>query len=251
MIFGCYVCRHGVLDKLLLEEDSPLSGYKLILTGHSLGAGCAAVLSLMLKSKYPDLKCLCFSPPGCTLSENMAESCKEYLTSYVLDDDIIPRLSLQSMEHLRDSVLEMIARIKVTKRQALCAKRTNDMILHTRESIPPSKFSEQLAEFHAHNETRKEENPMLNVPLYPPGKIVHLVKMGEKQSCLLSCKTAGHVNPYTATWVEASDLGEVIISSHLLDDHNPLNVLNELERIADTCGLSPPYTIPKSTHVDS
>jgi sn1-specific diacylglycerol lipase len=245
-----------VLDKLLLEEGSPFSGYKLILTGHSLGAGCAAVLSFMLRSKYPEIKCLCFSPPGCTLSENMAESCKEYLTSYVLDDDIIPRLSLQSIEHLRDDVLEMIARIKVTKRQALYAKRsysadTNGKILHARESIPASKFSEQLAEFRAHNKKKKEESPMLDVPLYPPGKIVHLVKTGEKRSCLLSCKTDGHDNPYTASWVAASDLSEVIISSHLLNDHDPLNVLNELERIADTFGLSPPFTIPVSAFDDS
>jgi sn1-specific diacylglycerol lipase len=241
---------------LLLKEGSPFFGYKLVLTGHSLGAGCAAVLSFMLRTKYPDLKCLCFSPPGCTLSENMAKRCKEYLTSYVLDDDIIPRLSLQSMEHLRDDVLEMIARIKVTKQHAMHAKRsynaeTNGEILHSRESIPPSKFSEQLVEFHAHNEKKKEESPMLDVPLYPPGKIVHLVKTGEKRGCLLSCKTDGHDNPYTATWVEASDLSEVIISSHLLDDHHPLNVLKELERIADAFGLSPPFTIPERAHVNS
>jgi hypothetical protein len=160
------------------------------------------------------------------------------------------------MEHLRDDVLEMIARIKVTKHQAMHAKRsysadTNGMILHTRESIPPSKFSEQLAEFRTHNEKKKEESPMLDISLYPPGKIVHLVKTGEKPSCLLSCKTDGHDNPYTATWVEASDLSEVIISSHLLNDHHPLNVLNELERIADAFGLSPPFTIPVSALVDS
>jgi sn1-specific diacylglycerol lipase len=242
-----------LLDKLLSEQGSPCSGYKLILTGHSLGAGCAAVLSFMLRSKYPDLKCLCFSPPGCTLSKNMADSCKEYLTTYVLDDDIIPRLSLQTMEHLRDDVLEMIARIKVPKREAIHARRsysaeTIGTLLHRQESIPPSTFYEQLADFRSHSEKRKSERAMLDIPLFPPGKIVHLVKTGETSSCPLSCKT-GHDNPYTARWVEASDLGEVIISSHLLDDHHPLHVLNELEQIAATFGLSPPFTVP--AHDDS
>jgi sn1-specific diacylglycerol lipase len=237
-----------LLDKFLSEQDSPCSGYTLILTGHSLGAGCAALLSFMLRSKYPDLKCLCFSPPGCTLSKNMADSCKEYLTTYVLDDDIIPRLSLQSLERLRDDVLEMIARVKVTKREAICARRscsaeTNNMLLHRQESIPPSTFCEQLADFRSHNEQRKSERTMLDIPLYPPGNIVHLVGTGETSSCPLSCKT-GHGNPYTARWIEASDLGEVIISSHLLADHDPLHVLNELERIAAVFGLSPPFTIP-------
>lgn len=242
-----------MLEKLLSNQDSPCSDYKLILTGHSLGAGCAAVLSFMLRSKYPDLKCLCFSPPGCTLSKNMADSCKEYLTTYVLDDDIIPRLSLQSLERLRDDVLEMIARVKVTKREAIFARRsysaeTNGALLHRQESIPQSTFCDQLADFRSHCEKRKSESPMLDIPLYPPGRIVHLVKTGDTSSCPLSCKT-GHNNQYTARWVEASDLGEVIISSHLLDDHDPLHVLNELERIAATFGLSPPFTIP--AHDDS
>jgi len=35
-----------------------------VITGHSLGAGTAAILACLLKSKYRDLKCFAFSPPG-------------------------------------------------------------------------------------------------------------------------------------------------------------------------------------------
>ena len=31
--------------------------------GHSLGAGAAALLALMLKSPYPQVRCYAFSPP--------------------------------------------------------------------------------------------------------------------------------------------------------------------------------------------
>ena len=39
-------------------------GYKLVITGHSLGAGTATVLSILLRPTYPNLMCFAFSPPG-------------------------------------------------------------------------------------------------------------------------------------------------------------------------------------------
>ncbi|VEL30432.1 unnamed protein product [Protopolystoma xenopodis] len=37
--------------------------YPIVVTGHSLGAGIATILSILLRSKYPNLTCLAFSPP--------------------------------------------------------------------------------------------------------------------------------------------------------------------------------------------
>ena len=39
-------------------------GYQLVVTGHSLGAGAATLLSILLKPTYPELRCFAFSPPG-------------------------------------------------------------------------------------------------------------------------------------------------------------------------------------------
>ena len=52
--------KHEMLTKVLAENRS----YKLRIIGHSLGAGVAAILSVLLRPKYPDLRCLAFSPPG-------------------------------------------------------------------------------------------------------------------------------------------------------------------------------------------
>jgi len=40
--------------------------YKLVITGHSLGGGVAAVLALLMynDTKYRGLQCFAFSPPG-------------------------------------------------------------------------------------------------------------------------------------------------------------------------------------------
>ena len=44
---------------------SPLfQGSQLVITGHSLGAGAAALLSVLMKPMYPDLICFAFAPPG-------------------------------------------------------------------------------------------------------------------------------------------------------------------------------------------
>ena len=42
-----------------------LQDYKLVVTGHSLGAGAASILSVLLKPAYPHLRCFAYSPPGC------------------------------------------------------------------------------------------------------------------------------------------------------------------------------------------
>lgn len=251
VIIAIIIRRLELLDDLLLNEDATYSDYKLVVTGHSLGAGCAAILSIMLKPKFPDVKGLCFSPPGCVLSRHLAESSKDFLTSYILDADIVPRLSQESMENLRDDVLEMIARIKVTKRHAVIASRGRgeesiDDLLYAKKSIPPSKFLDELTEFRKRYADRKEGRTMANVRLVPPGNLVHMVKTGfttkAKHPCCGYGSNAAH-NAYKARWIEASDLNEIIISAHLLDDHNPLNVLEELENIAkEEYDLSPPFT---------
>lgn len=42
---------------------------QLRIVGHSLGGGCAALLTLLLKPVYPLVKALAVSPPGGLISE--------------------------------------------------------------------------------------------------------------------------------------------------------------------------------------
>lgn len=41
-----------------------LQEYKLVITGHSLGAGTASLLAILLRNSFPTLQCYSFSPPG-------------------------------------------------------------------------------------------------------------------------------------------------------------------------------------------
>lgn len=54
----------GIVDKALARYPE----YGLVLTGHSLGAGVAALLALKIRPRYPDLKVYAFATPGLIIS---------------------------------------------------------------------------------------------------------------------------------------------------------------------------------------
>ncbi|KAK9137753.1 hypothetical protein Sjap_008347 [Stephania japonica] len=87
-------------------------GFRLRLVGHSLGGATASLLAIMLR-KIPKEE-LGFSPdivtavgyatPPC-VSKELAESCSDYVSTVVMQDDIIPRLSVSSLKSLRTEIL--------------------------------------------------------------------------------------------------------------------------------------------------
>ena len=90
--------RHKILHTLLLGENAEYQDYTLRIVGHSLGAGIGVILSYMLRNTFPTLRCICYSPPGGLLSWELAKECSEFVNSFVLDSDIVPRLSINNME---------------------------------------------------------------------------------------------------------------------------------------------------------
>ena len=78
-----------------------------MVTGHSLGAGVATILSLKLKSDYPDIRCIAYSPPGGLVSERLSEYTKSFVLSVVVGDDIIPRLGVYSIHSLKADIIRV------------------------------------------------------------------------------------------------------------------------------------------------
>lgn len=194
------------------------------------------------------------------MSESMAEACKSYLTSYVFDHDIIPRTTLEAVEHLRGSLYEMVARVKLRKRDVMRAspEMDEDMLLHGRDRIPPSRYYDQVLAFYEHQETIRKKRKHRNIRLVPPGKIVHLVRTSEpiqlQRSCCCSAsqevadgasgRSLENQTNYTARWAHKRDFDEIVLSSHMLSDHSAPNIMSELEAIARSHGLSSPFVVP-------
>lgn len=109
--------KEGRLLKNLLT-DNP--GYTLVLTGHSLGGGVAALLAMLIHDSahapalgiFPTTlgirpkKIMCWGY-GCApcVDQTIAES-TTYIHNIVLQDDVVPRVNPASIEALRDEIKE-------------------------------------------------------------------------------------------------------------------------------------------------
>jgi sn1-specific diacylglycerol lipase len=253
--------KHKVLDKLLLGPNAEYPDYTLRIVGHSLGAGIGVILSYMLRNTFPGLRCTCYSPPGGFITWRLAKECSEFVNTFVLDSDLVPRLSINNMERLRDEVLHLLARVKISKYDI--AKRIfrlsgevelgdldfllqeNDDMLCPQDDIPDSEFLRQLQRFERiQQERRSNRGVARSINLYPPGRIVHLVKTGQSKNCLhgvTGCITCGLSNAgfeYTAIRKENDDFNEIEISPTLWTDHFPNRVCTEIEKVAKSFGIN-------------
>ncbi|CAI5959910.1 unnamed protein product [Closterium sp. NIES-64] len=123
-----------------VHEESPLlrhllahhPGYDLRLIGHSLGAAVAALVTILLRPQAQGLlgitservRCVGFATPPC-VSRHLALSCRPFITTVVLQDDIVPRLSLHALESLRNEVVACAAAQPSKEKRARPASSDN------------------------------------------------------------------------------------------------------------------------------
>ncbi|GAA5809428.1 hypothetical protein MFLAVUS_002836 [Mucor flavus] len=99
------------------HHHQELSGF--IITGHSLGGGTASLLTMMVadhidelhqlaKNDAFDLHCYNYAPAAVS-SPDLGERYRQYITSYVYQDDIVGRLSYGSAMKLKELVLDVIS----------------------------------------------------------------------------------------------------------------------------------------------
>eukprot|EP00986_Skeletonema_menzelii_P010575 scaffold5186_cov152-Skeletonema_menzelii.AAC.2 len=170
-----------VSDVLRDGKNNPYRDYNLVITGHSLGGSCAAILTIMFKPMYPNVKCYAFCPPGCTLSMNLASECDDFITSFVVGNDIIPS---------RYEFLEILARVKVSKIAAFRDSRypcrnkdlevRNKRILHARNAIPDTEYYQKLVSFRENRENTFDRISPIETRLNIPGRVIHLIRFGDE-----------------------------------------------------------------------
>jgi len=113
-----YHCHQGMLRSareldieirplvLALLEANPR--YKVVIVGHSLGAGVGALLAAIWhseqNSELSQTTCYAFGTP-CTCDLNLSQHLQPIVKTVVVGDDVVPRLSLASMHGLRKRVV--------------------------------------------------------------------------------------------------------------------------------------------------
>ncbi|XP_072494939.1 diacylglycerol lipase-alpha isoform X1 [Notamacropus eugenii] len=224
--------------------------YGLIVVGHSLGAGTAAILSFLLRPQYPTLKCFAYSPPGGLLSEDAMEYSKEFVTAVVLGKDLVPRIGLSQLEGFRRQLLDVLQRSTKPKWR---------IIIGATKCIPKSELPEE-AEVTTMASNRLWTHPSdltialsASTPLYPPGRIIHVVHNHPAEHC---CCCEQEEPTYFAIWGDNKAFNEVIISPAMLHEHLPYVVMEGLNKVLEnynkgkTALLSAAKVMVSPTEVD-
>ncbi|XP_073977437.1 inactivation no afterpotential E isoform X3 [Rhodnius prolixus] len=241
----------------LAAKQKPDEQFGLVLVGHSLGAGTASILAILLRQTYPDLQCFAYSPPGGLLSMPAVQYTKSFITSVVLGKDVVPRIGLHQMESLRADLINAIKRSRDPKWKTItcsvlccgCAPMPTSAVelkadCATMQAYQMEKKSARAAAsaVHPHDNTI---SLTLHQPLYPPGSIIHVVrhhpsKTEQKYEKKWRQVLKKHDPVYQAIWANNTDFDEVLISPVMIQDHMPDKVLEALNKVITSLGPAKP-----------
>ena len=230
-------------------ESEEYNDYQLVVTGHSLGAGTAAILAFLLREKYParQVHCYAYSPPGGLLSQAAARESEKFTVSVLVGDDVIPRLSLRNIGTLSSDIKRSITSCSLPKYQIFGESLSplSDVILHTTNcsgygclaclfSRPRSRLSAELDRLYPSGpvssgdgvatSSQPADHPasqLISVPpMFLPGRVLHLEPSGE-----------GDKEQFRVTERRKEDFDEILVSPRMLSDHMP----NHLDRVFKCC----------------
>ncbi|KAL4003521.1 Lipase (class 3) family protein [Acanthocheilonema viteae] len=211
--------------------------FTLVCCGHSLGAGVATLLTLLLKQSFIPIQCFAYSPPGCVISENGLKETQKFVFSIYIGDDIVPRLSFQTLCKLKYDVIMSLACSNLPKYKVLLRGFYRLCFSHPWQSNQDVDHEDEVAinindrlplVFHSSllviddGVDGAEENNLAErwakkrTKLLPPGCLLH-VWMIDKEKKII-CKR----------WTHYSSLNEIKLSSAVISDHMPYNVLKVL-----------------------
>ncbi|XP_058892402.1 diacylglycerol lipase-beta isoform X2 [Kogia breviceps] len=235
-----YVYRRLINDGILSQAFSIAPEYRLVVVGHSLGAGAAALLSIMLRTPYPRVRCYAFSPPRGLLSKSLYEYSKTFIVSLVLGKDVIPRLSVANLEDLKRRILRVIAHCNKPKYKILLRGCWYELFGGHPEDLPTELDGGDLTQpllgersllAHGSPAYSFSSDSPLGSPtkyphLYPPGRIIHLEEVGTSRR--FSCYAAAQ---YSVKWSHESEFSKILIGPKMLTDHMPDILMRALDSV--------------------
>jgi sn1-specific diacylglycerol lipase len=237
---------NGVLEDLLVLNPE----YQIVVCGHSLGAGIGALLTLLLKQQYPNIRCYSFSPPGCVVSKNGIQEMENHVLSIIVGDDLVPRISYQSMYRLKKKIDREVYSTSKAKYEILIKgffklffsshwelHDTASTDTETRDSHcliedghnnrtsygtsddPPPLEEDEVDE----NEKNEVVTDTFRVQLYPPGRLAHF-------SCI--------DDNIELRWIEPEFLSDIQLTGSIVADHFPYRMRKVIKKATDEHSLN-------------
>jgi len=205
-----------------------------------LGGGTAAVLAVLLRQTYHNVRCYTFSPPGVLLNREAAQFSEEFILSVVVGYDIVSRLSYATMDDLKRRLMRALYACHSPKYRILINEcfdccfglgaqyewstastpgQNNPLLT---ENIPPYQNAtyESLSEI-------VHTSPSTRVPyMYLPGLIMH-VEIIKPDLCFSS--NIQQEKAYKYCWADPESFNRIIVMPQMLFEHDPLTVLEALQ----------------------
>lgn len=212
--------------------------FQIVCVGHSLGAGTACILGILLKQEHPDLLSYCYSPPGGLLSMPAVEYTKSFTISVVMGKDVVPRIGLHQMEALRADLINAIQRSVDPKWKTItcsvlccgCAPEPTSAVEMSTGDTTVTEYMKAKDKARCRGVHPVDSSIALtsHQPLYPPGRIIHVVRHHPTRGEQALTKN----DPvYQALWAQNTDFDEVLISPVMIQDHMPDKVLDALNKV--------------------
>ncbi|CAI5736278.1 unnamed protein product [Hyaloperonospora brassicae] len=131
----------------LRELSHRYQDYRVVATGHSLGAAVAALSAMQLREEFPDIHCYAFGTPAC-VTEELATGTYDFVTTVVNGYDCVPRLHQHSLMKLQEevrrfdwrSVLKQMVAEEIHKHKAAMEKHQREKIDEMHRALQTMNF---------------------------------------------------------------------------------------------------------------
>lgn len=198
MARGAYWLITQVGQSLLALHNE---GYCIRIVGHSLGGAVGAMMTYLLKDHIRNIKCFTFASPSC-VDSTIADELRDRVTSIVLHDDVICRITPQSIRGLmkelivfREQVfhhLQQDWRDTINRAMNLWSPRVRgDQVNSSKDNnlVSPSSIESTIGEAHISSSLAEalvivDEEKIAD--LYIPGRILHIFSCkGQYKLCFV------------------------------------------------------------------
>lgn len=224
-----------------IVHEAAGKGWNLVVTGHSLGAAVASLISFNLRERFPDMECFAFNPPGGVMDPRLSEISKKFCTSVIVGMDLISRLSTGNMSALIDDLVLALGRCKLPKLSIFFGGlfgRRHDPATTLPTYYSPEEISPEVQKMLlVYLKTSTVHMDIKDAKLFPPGNLIFLRP-------LFDIGNSKKPPTWDAVYINKNDLMEegILLSREALEHHHLWTTLEALQNSIYNLSLDDEHT---------